>query len=136
MIKKNFWRFTLTFIGIIFIFYSLFLITLGLIGEDKSGTLITYRRILGERGEVIPNQYTYSLEYKFYVDKNEYSGTSTVIGSPLFMKPDGQNLIEIVYLKEAPYLNALKSDTRLDIGKFVMIIVGTFLVYIINLKNK
>ena len=136
MIKKYFWRVFISFIGLVLILYPLFNISIGLVGQDTIGTITSYQRILGERDEVIPNRYTYSLGYKFYVNEVEYHNSTTVINSPLFIKPDGKSLIEIRYIKEFPKFNTLKSDTYIDIGKLMMIILGVFLIYVMNPKKK
>ena len=134
--KSKVWRLFISFIGIIMIVYSLFLINIGLFGSNTVGIITSYRRIMGERDEVIPNRYTYSLGYKFYINKKEYSGHSTLIASPLFIKADGTGLIEIMYIKQVPSLNALKKDTTLDFGKLALILTGSFLIYSMNIKKK
>lgn len=107
-----------------------------MVGEETYGFITSYRRVLGERGEVIPNRYTYSLSYKFFVENTEYSNSTTVINSPLFIKPDGESLIQISYLAGAPYLSAVKSETEIDMGKFALISFGTVLVVIMNPSKK
>lgn len=136
IIKKYFWRVVISTIGISMIMSSLFFVTLGMIGEETYGFITTYRRILGERGEVIPNRYTYSLGYKFYVDDTEYSGSTTVINSPLFIKPDGKSLIQISYLSSAPYLSSVTSETQIDMGKFALVSFGILLVVVMNPSKK
>ena len=91
---------------------------------------------MGERDEIIPNRYTYSLRYQFFVEEKVYGGSSTVIGSPLFIEPDGNSFVEIMYIEKIPNLNALKTDTSIDIGKFVLIVLGFILIYVMNPKLK
>lgn len=136
LFKKYFWRFIISLIGISMLMMPVFYLSLGLFGTTHIGTMTSYRRILGERGEVIPNRYTYSLGYQFYVNDVKYEGSSTVINSPLFIKPDGNSLIEVRYIESAPYLNALASDTKFDIGKFAISGMGIFLIKIMNPHEK
>ena len=134
--KSNLWRLLISFIGLIMILYSLFLVSIGLLGTNTFGTITSYTRIMGERDEIIPNRYTYSLGYQFFVEEKVYGGSSTVIGSPLFIEPDGNSFVEIMYIEKIPNLNALKTDTSIDIGKFVLIVLGFILIYVMNTKLK
>ncbi len=138
LIKKYFWRVLISLIGLSLIINPMFFTALGMIGQTTNGTITSYRRILGERPEAIPNQYTYRLGYQFFINGIEYSGSTTVIGSPLFMKPDGISVILIKYLEKAPYLSGLERDTHLDLGKFTVGGAGLLLIYVMNpiKKNK
>ena len=132
LIKKYFWRGLISLIGLSFIITPIFYVSLGFIGQDTNGIITSYRRILGDRGEAIPNRYTYSLGYHFYLNSTEFSGSTTVIGSPLFIKPDGKSVVEIKYLSAAPYLNGLERDTHIDMGKFILIGAGLLLIYVMR----
>lgn len=134
--RRKVWRYIIQLIGLLLILYSTYLMCIGVFGSDTVGIITSYRRIMGERDEVNPNRYTYSLGYKFYINEKEYSGHSTLIASPLYIKADGTGLIEIMYIKQVPSLNALKKDTTLDSGKLALILMGSFLIYSMNIKKK
>ncbi|KAF0227220.1 MAG: hypothetical protein FD133_232 [Erysipelotrichaceae bacterium] len=135
-LKKNFWRIIIISIGSAMILVACTQVTLGLIGGQTTGVITEYRRIMGERSGPIPNRYTYSLGYKFTLRDQTYTGTSTVIGSPLFIKPDGTTPIKIRYFVFLPYISAPQGDTNVDIGKFALIGFGSLLIYVMNPKQK
>lgn len=136
MNKELFWRFLIRLIGLVLILYSLYSVSIGLFGSETVGTITHIRRIMGERNESIPNRYTYSLGYQFYVSEHEYTGSSTIIASPIYIKVTDKNLIEIKYIKNAPFLNLLSREADINIGKFIMIGFGSFLIYIMKVKKR
>lgn len=136
MIKTYFWRIVISFIGILLIVFPIYHVTIGIIGETTVGTITSYRRILGERGEIIPNRYTYALGYEFTLENEAYFGNTTLINSPIYLKPDGNQLIEIRYLQNYPYLNALEFDTSINSGKFALMGFGILLIWVMNPKKK
>ncbi len=135
-LKKNFWRMIITFIGSAMILVACTQVALGIFGAQTTGIITEYRRIMGERSGPIPNRYTFSLGYAFTVDHQSYSGTSTVIGSPLFIKPDGTDPIKIRYFVFLPHISAPLADTNIDIGKVALIGFGYLLIIVMNPKQK
>jgi len=135
LIKNYFWRFVISLIGIILIMFPIYQVTIGLFGENTIGTITSYERILGERNEIIPNRYTYSLGYAFTINNELYYGSTTIINSPIYIKPNGNQLIEIQYMINYPYLNALTIDTSINIGKFVLMGFGVLLICVMNPKK-
>lgn len=104
--KKNFGKWLIFSISILFIVYASFLAMLLLIGVDKQATLTSYRQEYGERNEVIPNRYTYLFGYEFTVEGKTYYGTGQKVGSSVFLKPHNESTISIKYLSFCPYLNS------------------------------
>lgn len=135
LIKTYFWRSVISLIGILLIMFPIYQVTIGILGETTIGTITTFRRILGERGEIIPNRYTYALGYAFSLNNEPYFGSTTLINSPIYLKPDGNQLIEIQYIQNHPYLNALVIDTSINIGKFVLMGFGILLIWVMNPKK-
>lgn len=135
LIKTYFWRSVISLIGILLIMFPIYQVTIGILGETTIGTITSYRRILGERGEIIPNRYTYALGYAFSLNNEPYFGSITLINSPIYLKPDGNQLIEIQYIQNYPYLNALEIDTSINIGKFVLMGFGILLIWVMNPKK-
>lgn len=135
LVKTYFWRSVISLIGILLIIFPIYQVTIGILGDTTIGTITSYRRILGERGEIIPNRYTYALGYAFTIENESYVGSTTLINSPIYLKPDGNQLIEIKYMQNYPYLNALAIDTSINIGKFVLMGFGALLVWVMNPKK-
>ncbi|MDP3058084.1 MAG: hypothetical protein Q8N36_01295, partial [bacterium] len=80
-----------------------------------------------------PNRYTYSIGYSFTLpDGRTIHGYTQKIGDPVFLKPTGTDVRSIRYIKNAPYINALESDTKPNLGHLTLIITGAFLIVIIN----
>lgn len=134
--KSNlFWRFIISGIGLLMIITAVTQLSLGFFGDNTIGTISGFRRIGGERGEAIPNRYTYSLEYRYKVEGVEYSGTTTQIGSPLFTKVTGKETISINYFEFAPQISCPEQDSNVDIGKAALIGMGGFLIKVMNPKK-
>ncbi len=134
-LSEAFWKWVLTILGVAFICVVIMQLSLGLIGVSANGVITSYRRNGGERAEAIPNRYTYSLGYSYRIDGKHYTGTSTVIGSPLFIKPSGNDSINVRYFHFAPMISVLEAETTLNLGHGVMFGVGVFLINVLKPKR-
>lgn len=123
-------------IGFLMVLASVVQLSLGMFGELTIGRVTEYRRVMGERNESIPNRYTYSMGYEYWVNKKTYHGSSTVIGSSVFVKPDGGQPIPIKYFSFLPSISAPILDTHLDVGKVVMVGLGSLLLWVMVKKSK
>lgn len=123
-------------IGFLMVLASVVQLSLGMFGELTIGRVTEYRRVMGERNESIPNRYTYSLGYEYWVSDKSYHGSSTVIGSSVFVKPDGGQPIPIKYFSFLPSISAPINDTNLDVGKVVMVGLGSLLLWVMVKKSK
>lgn len=99
-------------VGLLFLLYGCFLIILWLNGIETQAKIISFRRELQERAEVIPNRYTYAYAYEFNVSGEKYSGNSKKIQGPLFLKNQGNSFIKVHYLACCPSLNCPQDDFK------------------------
>jgi len=127
--KKNnkFGKWLIFSVGLLFVVYAFFLLTLVLFGESKQATLTSYRQEYGERNETIRNQYTYEFAYEFTVNGKTYSGTGQKIGSSVFLKPGPDATISIKYLRCCPFLNSHVEGRKTSINILILLAVGVVL---------
>lgn len=86
-----------------FILWAVVSLMLGIFGERATATLDSIRRVGGERPEVRPGRYTYSLGYTFTsLEGKEIHGFSTQIGGATFIKADGTGRIAVRYFLRRP----------------------------------
>jgi len=130
-------RFFITLIGVAFILYGLSTLLLGFMGERATAVITDIRREGGERNEVKRGRYTYNISYTFILlDGKPVNGVTRSIGTAIFLKADGNSKVSARYFSFFPSLNALASDTKPGIGQLIFIVIGIFLIYIINKRPK
>ena len=125
--KKVFTRILLAFIGALFFLYGTMMPLLSVIGEKTWGEITVVRREGGERNEIVPNRYTYSVGYEFSLDNGTviYGNTKVIGNANSAGIPMGPTVIR--YLKVFPHLNALESDAKLSIGTIIVMAAGVLL---------
>lgn len=129
-------RLLLAIIGAMILMWGSTTVLLGLIGTRDTATITSIRRQGGQRNEVIPNRYTYSIGYTFEPpDGRTIDGTTTHVGSPIYSKASGNSTQPVRYFAAWPYINALEADTGLHPGPFLLILAGGTLLHI-SLKAK
>jgi hypothetical protein len=130
-------RLLITLLGLVFIFWGLSGVMLGFFGEETSAVITHIRREGGERNETIPNRYTYNISYRFTLpDGKAIDGFTKRVGNAVYLKVDGTSTVRVRYFPALPYINALKRDTGLGVGQMVLIVVGGFLIYAVNSRQK
>lgn len=137
-IKKNniVPRIFISLIGAALILWAINLLALGVFGETSVATITSIRRQGGERDEAIPGRYTYQIGYTFTLpDGSKYDGYQTKISGSVYVKADGTATRIVSYYKSFPYINALEEDTNFNLGKVALIIVGGFLIFVMNKKH-
>ena len=116
-------------IGVIFLIYSIFLVTLSLYGTEIDAKITSYRRAYGERNETIRNQYTFLFGYEFQIEGKTYSGTGQKIGNSVFLKHTDNSYMKVKYLKCCPYLNTDYNGNKTILNGFITLGVGFLLLY-------
>jgi len=124
-------------IGAAFIAWGLTTLALGFAGTKVTAVVTDIRREGGERNEVQRGRYTYNVSYTFMLpDGKNVNGVSKYIGDAVFLKADGKSKVPVRYFSFFPAINALASDTKPGIGQLVFVVMGVFLIYIINKHPK
>jgi len=130
--SKLFWRIVISAVGAALILIAVSNLALYFFGETASIS-VTTRRIGGANDQYELNQrYEWSLDYTFY-DKNSisHSGHTTRRGSDLPPKTDSR----AYYFPFAPFINALESEAQPNIGQLLYILIGIFLLLVMNRKR-
>jgi len=127
----------LVLLGAAFILYGACHLALGVVGEKATGVITGIRRQGGERGESVPNQYTYSVSYAFDLpDGRRIEGSTTRVSGAIYVKPRGTSTTKIRYFAWAPYISALEEDTRLNVGQPIVMAAGALLIAVATAKKK
>lgn len=127
------------FIAIMFILFGLARIWLGFIGEKDMALITNIRRQGGERNDTIPNRYTYSISYSFTLpDGAKIHGSTYKIGNSVYVKVSGSNIsmTPVRYVKALPHINALDSETGLNMGNIIIIGAGIIVIKFIRPRKK
>lgn len=129
---KLFWRIVISAVGISLILISVSNFTLFFFGETATIN-VTTRRVGGVNDQYEPNQqYEWSVDYTF-IDKNgeKFSGHTTRRGGDLPPKTDSR----AYYFPFAPFINALESEAQPNIGQLLFVVIGIFLLFVMNRKS-
>ena len=129
---KLFWRIVISAVGISLILIAVSNFTLYFFGETTMVS-VTTRRVGGANDQYEPNQrYEWSVDYTF-TDKNsaKFSGHTTRRGGDLPPKTDSR----AYYFPFAPFINALESEVQPNFGQLLFIVIGIFLLLVMNRKG-
>ncbi len=131
-LSKLFWRIVISAVGAALILIAVSNLALYFFGETVSVNVIT-RRVGGADDQYEPNhRYEWSVDYKF-MDKSgvSHSGHTTRRGGDLPPKTDNR----AYYFSFAPFINALESEVQPNIGQLLYILIGIFLLLVMNRKR-
>lgn len=130
--SKILMRISISIIGIMLIFYGIVWSMLGVLGERSPGLITSVRREMGEISTPKSGSYVYNISYSFELpDGNVVNGFTKEISDGVYIKHPNTNVM-VRYLKAFPQINALEQDAGFDIGKIAMILLGNFMVIIVN----
>lgn len=137
-VKKNktsqlFWRIAISAVGLCLIAIALGSLLVFFIG-DSAPVSVKTRRIGGSKDGMSPeNRYEWSLDYSFTDKKGKViNGTTTRRGSDMSVRTDSR----VYYLSFAPYISFLESDAQPNISQPLFIVLGVFLIYVMNHRRK
>lgn len=123
----------ITLIGVGLLLHPVVSLLLGVYGSQASAVITNIRRELGERGEVVPNRYTYIVSYTFTTtDGQTVSDYSRKIGDAIYIKASGQSRTPVRYFAFCPLFNTMERDTQFNWGKIVMFMAGVLLIIAVN----
>lgn len=130
-------RILITLLGVALIVWGVGTVVLGVIGERDTAVITSIRRQGGERNEVIPGRYTYSIGYTFTLPNGKRVDDSTTkIGSAIYLKADGRSTTPVRYLKSAPFINTMEENTKPSFGQVALVTAGTFLIVVMNKRKE
>lgn len=129
-------RILITLLGMALIIYGVGMAMLGFVGTRATAVITSIRRQGGERDEAVPGRYTYSIGYRFALpDGRTIDGSTTKIGSSVYVKATGTSTAPVRYFAFFPYFNALESHTAPAIGQLIVAIAGVFIVFTENRRR-
>ena len=137
-LKKRIGPLLVILIAVMMIALGLLRISLGFAGEKDTAVITGIRRQGGERGEAIPNRYTYVVNYAFTLpDGEKINGFTYDIRDAVYIKVSDSNIrmTPIRYFKALPHINALESDSGLKAGNLILIGIGIFMIKFVKPKK-
>jgi hypothetical protein len=130
---KLIWRIIISAVGAALIYIAVFNLALYFFG-DTASISVTTRRIGSANDQYELNQrYEWSVDYTF-MDKNGvlYSGHTIQRGGDLPPRTDSR----AYYFSSAPFINALESEANPNVGQLLYIVIGIFLLWVMNRKTE
>jgi len=137
-LKKRIGPLLVILIAVMMIALGLLRISLGFAGEKGTAVITGIRRQGGERGEAVPNRYTYVVSYTFTLPGGvKIDGFTYDIRDAVYIKVSDSNVImaPIRYFKALPHINALESDSGLKAGNLILIGAGIILIKFVKPKK-
>ncbi|NCA68059.1 MAG: hypothetical protein EOM87_08355 [Clostridia bacterium] len=128
-----FLRIVISAVGVALIIIAVSELMLYFYGETAIAA-VRVRRVGGEDSGRTPDQrYEWSLDYSF-MDKNGeiVNGTTTRRGSDISVKLDDR----VYYFPFATYINALQSEAEPNFSQPLLVVIGVFLIYVMNRRKK
>ena len=129
-------RLLITMLGIAFVAYGSSNVMLGYFGEKETATITHIGREEGERDQLTRGKYTYNISYTFTLPNGRtVNGISKKVGDATYLKVDGKSKTAVRYFSFLPIVNAMEEDTKPDIGQVLLLVIGCFLIYIVNRRK-
>lgn len=132
-LSEAFWRISISAVGVALITIAVVNLLLFFFGETAAANVST-RRVGGVNGgRLVSQRYEWSLDYSFS-DENgtTHNGHSTRRGSDISVRSDSR----VYYFAFAPFVNTLESEAEPNLSQPLFVIVGAFLIYVMNTKKK
>lgn len=127
----------ITLLGAALVIWGVGSVVLGVVGAQDTAVITSIRRQGGERNDVKPGTYTYSIGYTFTLPNGKRVESSTTkIGSAIYLKADGTSTTSVRYLKSAPFINTLEENTKPSFGQLALVGVGILLIVVINKRRE
>ena len=121
--------------GLMFVVYGLMVPFLNIAGTPASGNIVSVRREGGERDEVVPNRYTWSVTYEFTDSSGKArSGNTKVVGSS-YNSGVSKGPVTVLYFKYIPFLNAMDGSGFFPLERIIILSVGILFIVLL-FRNK
>jgi len=116
----------LRLLGAALLLWGLSMPMLGLFGAETDATVIHIRRQGGERGEALPNRYTFIVSYRFVTRDGRSVESSTQMIGDFANIPALRSAqpLKVRYLPISPRLNSLSVQARPNIEHLLVAAVG------------
>jgi hypothetical protein len=116
-------------LGVILVAGALRTVVLHLVGETAPAVVTLVRREGGQRSDVQAGRYTYVLSYTFKLpDGRSVDGFAKTIGDGAYVRrPNTATTVR--YLPYFPAVNALESQTAINLTQVILIAVGVVLIW-------
>lgn len=131
--SRIFWRIAISAVGVALIVIAVSNLLLFFFGETSSVSVSTRRVGGASSGRPAEQRYEWSVDYTF-TDRNgtAQSGHTTRRGSDLSVQTDST----AYYFPFAPFINALESEVEPNLAQPLFVVLGIFLLYVMNHKTK
>lgn len=132
-LSETFWRISISAVGVALIAIAVVNLLLFFFGETAIANISTRRVGGADEGRPVSQRYEWSLDYTFS-DKNgtTHSGHTTRRGSDISAKSDSR----VYYFAFAPFVSTLESEAEPNLSQPLFVIIGVFLIYVMNIKKK
>jgi len=126
----------LAFMGLLFVVYGAMVPVLKIAGSDTIGEIVEVRREGGERNDMTPNRYNWSVTYEFKdASGKERSGNTKVVGSS-YSSGVAKGPVMVMYLKQLPFLNAIDESKFFPLERIIILAVGILFLVLLFKKKK
>lgn len=117
-------------LGLLMVVWGLGTPTVALFGAEAEGHVTHIRRQGGERGEAVPNRYTYVIAYRFRLpDGTMAEGSTQRVGDAFSPRlPKGGRAVEVRYLPGLPHLSTFGWRWESAIENLIVAAVGGLLI--------
>jgi hypothetical protein len=123
-------RLALSALGFVLVAWGLGMPMIALFGAEAEGRVTHIRRQGGERGEAVPNRYTYAISYEFRLaDGTRVEGSTQRVGDAVSPRlPAGGRSVEVRYLPGFPRLSTFGWRWENAIENLIVAAVGAVLI--------
>jgi hypothetical protein len=127
------WRFIISAVGMALILIAVFSLLLYFFGITTAAS-VTTRRVGGsDDGRPTNQRYLWSLDYTFTDAEGVLNdGHTSRRGSDMSVKTDAR----VYYFPFAPFINTLESEAKPGLAQPLYVVLGVFLIAVINRKRK
>lgn len=123
-------RVFLTLLGAMLLLWGVGMPLVAWFGPEAQGTITHVRRQLGDRGEAIPNRYSYAIAYEFRLpDGSTAQGNTYRIGD--YFSPRNMavgRVVRVRYLPGLPWVSDIQTHWAASWEHFVVAVVGAVLI--------
>ena len=125
-------RLALALLGMVLLLWGLGMPLVAWLGAEAPGTISLVRRQLGDRGESIPNRYSYTISYEFRLpDGRLAQGNTSRVGdyfSPRYLTQGSS--VQVRYVPGFPFISEVQWHWAAMVEHGIVAAVGGVLLYL------